>query len=370
MKYYLYSILCAILTLVGILDFKNDVYANEIAIVTLAGSGEVAFIDIENAKLIKTVQLDAPLPLGVAVTPDGETAIVTCALGQICFVDVAKMELKKCLKLLRGPEQIGATLIPNEFGGVDITPDSKTALVTEGNESGQLFFIDIETMELSGTKYQITVGDGPGTVIVNDIGTEAYVLDEGSTYIVNLSNRTNSLLCGPPLGNDEVDDFVLTLDESNAIYIGSDNNIYLRNKNTCVIKKAIEINDGRFREPLQVALSPDGTTAIMTSETDHSVTFFSVNIDVPPYLVVEESIDVGGGANGVAFTNDGQTAVVAVVSASLIQIIDVATRQIQATVQDDLGLAPIGVAIVNAPRKNWRTQHIVVRLLFSCLKIF
>ena len=346
MKSYLYWLLCATLVFGCLAGFENGVCASEVAIVTLTGSGEVAFIDIENAKLIKTVQLNAPFPFRVTVTPDGKTAIVTSPFGQICFIDVTKMELIKCLKLLKGPEQIGTTLIPNDFGGVDVTRDGKTALVTEANELGQLFFIDLDTKEPSGPPLEI--GDDITTVIVNSNGTQAYVLDidNSSTYTVNLSDRTKSLFCGPPAGNDEVEDFVLTPDESHAIYIGSDNRIYLRDLNTCAIKETIEIDDGRFREPNQVALSPDGNVAIITNVTDQSVTFFSVDIGEQPHIIVEETIDVGGGPSGVAFAQGGQTAVVAVSDTNLLQIIDVASRQIKATIQDELGLAPIGVAIV------------------------
>ena len=343
MKNYFYLLLCATLTLCSIMDFENDAFANEFAIVTLGGSGEVAFIDIETAKLIKTVQLNAPFPYRVAVTPDGKTAVVACSLGQICFIDIVNMEFVKCLKLLSGPEQHGVTFQPNEFEDVCVTPDGKTALVTEGNEWGQLFYIDIETMELSGTPF--TIGDGGDTVIVKSSGLEAYVLDNGNVHIVNLSQGT-FVTVSQPAGTDEIPDFTLTPDESRAIFIDVDNWIYLFDTNTWNILDKKRVNEDRFTEPNQVAISPNGTLAIVTNDTDQSITFVTVGLSS---LNIGETIGVGGNPNGVAFTQDGQNAVIAVMNTSLVEIIDVANREIKTTVKDELGLAPIGVAIAKAP---------------------
>ena len=48
-----------------------------------------------------------------------------------------------------------------------------------------------------------------------------------------------------------------------------------------------------------------------------------------------------------AFTQNGQIAVIAMPDTGLVQIIDVASRTITATITDDLDLAPVGVAIVD-----------------------
>jgi len=163
--------------------FENAIQAKEIAIVTLFGSGEVAFIDIKNARVMKRVKLKdrASLPIHVAVTPNQKTAIVTCDTGYICFIDIEKARCVKTLTLLSGPEQHGITLQPNSFEDVHATPDGKTALVTESNEEGQLFFLDIETMELAGDP--LTMGDDPNTVIIDSSGSKAYILDRGDMHI-------------------------------------------------------------------------------------------------------------------------------------------------------------------------------------------
>ena len=340
MKHYFYWIFTITLAFGWLTASENMAKAGEIAIVSLNGSGEVAFISIERAKVLKTVQLEAPLPRRIAVTPDGRTAIVTCESGYICFVDVASMELVKCLELLSGPELHGITLQPNQFEDVFTTPDGRTALITEGNEQGQLFFVDMETMELSGEP--LNIGDGPSTVIVKSSGSDAYVLDDGNMHIVNLPER--SFVTFPePAGTDEISDFAITPDETQAIFVHG-NWIYLLDTNTWRILDKKRVNEERFTEPDQVAVSPDGTVAIVTNGTDQSITFITIG---QSSLTIDTTIEVGGCADGVAFTQDGQTAVVALTNTSLVKIIDVANRQVKATISEKLGLAPLGVAIIN-----------------------
>ena len=154
--------------------------AQDVAVVAMLGSSEVDFIDIDTATVLKRVKLigRASLPQKVAVTPDGATAIVTCETGYICFVDVASMTATKTLRLLKGPERIGRTLVPNEFEGVEVTPDGTTALVTEGNEGGALLFVDIATQEIIGSPLML-LGDGPGELAITPDGVNAFVVDDG-----------------------------------------------------------------------------------------------------------------------------------------------------------------------------------------------
>jgi DNA-binding beta-propeller fold protein YncE len=316
--------------------------AGEIAIVTLSGSGEVAFISIEREAVLKTVQLGVPFPGSVAVTPDGRTAVVTSESGYICFVDVASIELVRCLELLSGPEQDGITLLPNEFADVFFTPDGRTALITEGNEIGQLFFVDMETMELSGEP--LNVGDSPSTVIIKSSGSEAYVLDDGNIHVVNLPERS-FVTFSEPLGTDEVSDFAITPDESRAIFIDEEfDSIFLLDTNTWGILDQKQVNEQRSTGSNQVAVSPDGTMAIVTNGADPSITFVTIG---QSSLTIDATIEIGGTANGVSFTQDGETAVVTLANTSLVKIIDVANRQIKATISERLGLAPNGVTIVD-----------------------
>lgn len=252
------------------------------------------------------------------------------------------MECVKTLKLLSGPEQHGVTLQPNEFEDLCITMDGKTALVTEKNELGQIFMLDIATMALSGEPFYL--GDEPDRIIINSntIPHETYVLDNGSMHILKGDDTYDFI--DRPTGNDEIPDFTLTPDGSRAIFVDSDNWVYLISTTTWTILDQKQVNENRFTEPSQVAVSADGTLAIVTNSTDQSITFVTITSNS---LNIEQTIPVNGTAEGVAFTQDGQTAVVTVLNTGLVKIIDIPGRQVKATVNENLGLGPCGVAIVD-----------------------
>jgi len=321
---------------------ENRVYASEVAIVTSSGSGEVAFISIESKQVIGTVKLGLPFPDRIAATPDGRTAIVSHMEGYISFLDITTMACVKNLELLRGPEGTETTPICNEFGDVAVTPDGITAIVTEANELGQLFFFNMGTMVQSGST--LFLGDDPGAVVIKSDGTKAYLLDEGDIYSVRLPERVNEgILCFQPAGTDEIEDFDLTLDETRSVLIDCDDRIYLIDMSTCSVLDTVTLNEDIYLGTNEIAISPTGTTAIVTNPDYQGITFVSIGATS---LNVIETIDVGGGADSVAFTPDGQKAVVTIRDKSLVAIIDVTARKIEATISDNLGLAPTGVVIV------------------------
>lgn len=343
MRRYTILLYCIIITFVLPVSFKDQVKAGEMAIVAMSGSGEVAFISVENEEVIKTIELNVPYPSLVETTPDGKTAVVVCGGGHICFIDINTMECVKILELLWGPEQHGITFQPNEFEGICITPDG-LALVTEANERGQLFVIDTETMELAGEPWNIS-GD-PTRIILKSDGSKAYYLDEGSIYYVNplFPPLNYGIQYLQPAGHDEVGGFdLVTNNESRAIISDYDNWIYLIDLRWSVILDQKQVNMERFTEPSSLKVSPTGTIAIVANGTDPSITFVAISGDT---LTIEETIEVGGPSSSVAFTHDGQTAVVTIPRMSQVQIIDVANRQVKATISKELGLAPLGVKII------------------------
>ena len=181
---------------------------------------------------------------------------------------------------------------------------------------------------------------------------EAYVLDNGDVHILRLVagawtyDTTIPEPCGP-----EIEDFDLTPDGSRAILMDLDNRIYLVDTSAWNILNMVVVED-RTTEPLQVAVSPvvdgDGNVmAILTNATDQSITVVTIGADNT--MSYETPIDVFCSPDGVAFTPDGQTAVVACPNTSEVKIIDVATEKVT-TISKGLGLAPVGVAIVDVPK--------------------
>jgi DNA-binding beta-propeller fold protein YncE len=306
----------------------------------MTGSGEVAFIDIKKGKVTKSVKLldGASLPGGIAITPDQSTVVVASRTGYISFLDVEERSVLKTLTLLSGPEQIGITMMPNEFARVAITPDGTTAVVTEGNEWGQLFVVDLVTMELVGDTFFI--GSGPNTIIINY--DAAYVLDGRNMHVLIPDVSANTF---PIPDFDAGDDFALTPDGTQAIVLGG-GSFYLMDTSTWSTIHRLHVDENVYGEVSgrQVAVSPDETLAIVTSGTEPSIIFVSI---LGSSLEILEVLEMEGTANGVAFTQDGQTAVVTLSEASMIKIIDVPTRQVRATVKGKLGLVPTDVVIAD-----------------------
>jgi DNA-binding beta-propeller fold protein YncE len=340
MKTFPNWLLCTSLVSLFLTTLGNPAQAKDIAIVSMTGSGEVAFIDIKKGKVTKSVKLldGASLPAGIAITPDQSTVVVASRTGYISFLDVEEKSVLKTLTLLSGPEKAGITLIPNEFNRVAITPDGSTAVVTEGNEWGQLFVVNLETMEL--VRGDIFIGDSPNTIIINS--DTAYVLDGTNMHVLtNVSANTF-----PIPDFDAGDDFALTADGTQAIVLGG-GSFYLMDTSTWSTIYELSVDENVYGEVTgrQVAVSPDETLAIVTSGTEPSIIF--VSILGSSSLEILEVLEIGGTANGVAFTQDGQTAVVTLSEASMIKIIDVPTRQVRATVSGKLGLVPTDVVIVD-----------------------
>jgi DNA-binding beta-propeller fold protein YncE len=274
-------------------------------------------------------------------------AIIVSDTGYVRFIDLSGTEPRhaKTLKLLKGPEKSGVTLIPNEFSSVTVTPDGTTALVTEGNEGGQIFQIDIATMTLKGSPWMI--GDDPSSIVVTSDGLEAWILDDGNVHIVDLSDGSFTTVI-TPTGTDEIGDLAITPDESRAIMADADNNIYLLDTSTWTVLDVASVNPRRFAELGQIAVSPDGSLAIVTSSSDQSITF--VSIAGSSRLIVKRTIRVKGTAEGIAFTADGQKAVVTLLNTDKVAIIDVPNRLVDATVSTrKKGLAPAAVTIVDLP---------------------
>ena len=146
-----------------------------------------------------------------------------------------------------------------------------------------------------------------------------------------------------PTGFDEIGGLDLVPNnESRAVLCDCDNRVFLINIEARVILDQQEVDTERFTEPSSLKVSPTGTLAIVANSTDPSITFVAIDGDT---LAVEETIEVGGPASSVAFTQDGQTAVVTVPRTSAVKIIDVSGRQVKATLSEELGLAPLGVTI-------------------------
>jgi YVTN family beta-propeller protein len=167
------------------------------AFVTNNMSGTVSTIDVKTRKKDPSDIPVGPVPFGVAVTPDGKTAFVTDATGTVSTIDV-KTRKKDPSDIPVGPAPIGVAL----------TPDGKTAFVANYGPFtsfsaaidailhpppgivGTVSAIDVKSRTNDPT--DITVGALPAGVAVTPDGKTAFVtnLSSGTVSTIDVKTKT------------------------------------------------------------------------------------------------------------------------------------------------------------------------------------
>jgi YVTN family beta-propeller protein len=145
-------------------DGKTAVVVNGGGLATLATppttvGATVSTIDVKTRTKHPDDIPVAPFPLGVAVTPDGKTAFVNGPSGMVSTIDVKSRT--------KHPADIP---VGGGGAGVAVTPDGKTAVVVNANvdpsdvQSGTVSTIDVKTRTKNPT--DITVGRFPFQVAI------------------------------------------------------------------------------------------------------------------------------------------------------------------------------------------------------------
>jgi len=110
----------------------------------------VSVIDTSTNTAVRTVTMKGCVPWGVAITPNGTDAYVTCP-PKVSVIDTVSNRIVKTITVGHGPT------------GVAITPDGSHAYVVK-NSSSNLLVIDIATNTVVKT---LSVGKYPVTVAIN-----------------------------------------------------------------------------------------------------------------------------------------------------------------------------------------------------------
>src|SRR5262245_13987734 len=296
----------------GVSALSIRVRCRATAVVTNYGSGTVSTIDVNTRTKNRPDIPVGPVPSGVAITPDGKTAFVTNLTGTVSTIDV-KSRTKDPTDIPVGPAPVG----------VAITPDGTTAFVTnfgpftflsEAVDAireptpgivGTLSTIDVKTRTKDPT--DIPVGALPLGVTVTPDGKTAFVTNLGSGTVSTIDVKTKT-------------------------------------------KNPTDIPVGLY--PAGVAVTPDGKTAFVTNfgpftnldpSTPEGIGTVST-IDVKTGTKDFTDIAVGSGAVGVAVTPDGKTAFVANRASGTVSTIDVDTKSKSLT-DIPVGANPNGVAV-------------------------
>jgi YVTN family beta-propeller protein len=136
------------------------------AFVSDAGTDSLFVVNLETKDLVDRVPV-APVPLALAITPDGQSVY---AVGAGNSLDRGPDSVSV---IDAGSNRVIATITVGDYpDGIAITPDGRTAYVT--NASGSISEIDVATNRVSHT---IPLEREPGSPTVSPDGRTLYFLD-------------------------------------------------------------------------------------------------------------------------------------------------------------------------------------------------
>jgi YVTN family beta-propeller protein len=281
----------------------------------------VSVIDTTSNTVIASIQ--APSPIGIAITPDATKVYVTSEFSnKVSVIDTAT--------------NLVTAEIPVGFEPVDlaITPDGTRAYVV--NLFGRrISVIDTATDTVIQTLFTGT----PSDITITPDGSRAYVNlnDAGHSDVVVFDPSTNTglariMLCCASF-------HLAASPDGKLVYVTREGGISVIDTTTNTVIDNIPITS-----PRGVAFTPDGSRAYVTTLDGPGPNNVAV-IDTATKAVIA-SVVVGFVPLGVATTFDSKRAYVTNFDSDTVSVIDTATNLVIATIP--VGSGPIGIAITPA----------------------
>lgn len=307
------------------------------AYVTVSSDGTVVPVDLA------TDTVGAPIPVGIdpisiAITPDGTTAYVVMGL------DINGVYPINIATNTAGPPIVFPDTTNRD--GIAITPNGTAAYVVNvaGPSSNTVQVINIPANTLGVV---IPVGSAPNSIAITPDGTLAFVTNTGDNTVTVIDIATNTTPFPPiALASNPMGIAITPNGQTAYVVINGNNTVVPINIATRTTGTAIAIGSAN---PEKIAINPAGTIAYVTAG-DGTVTPISIPSNIAGTTI---SVDPGNGLQGVAFTSDGQLALVVDNSASTVVPITVATQFVGTAIPVGLNAfsAPVGIAItpVSAP---------------------
>jgi len=154
-------------------------FAPEVAVIATASNTVVAVVPLVGCGF-------APIPIYIAITPDG------------AFAYVANTSSNDVSVIATASNTVVATVPvgPNPQGGVAITPDGAFVYVPNRNSD------DVSVIATAGNTVVATVpgGDGPNGVAITPDGAFAYVTNNGSNDVSVIATASNTVVATVPVG--------------------------------------------------------------------------------------------------------------------------------------------------------------------------
>jgi YVTN family beta-propeller protein len=236
--------------------------------------------------------------LGIAVSGDGNRVVTVDSSNGL-------------LDVISGGRLRDQVLVGGQTTGVALSPDGRTALVTDsevGNASGILAVVDTATASVTA---RITVGSGPSGVVFSPDGRLAYVADTGYVGAGNIDVvdlRRGIVTDSVPVGKQPAG-LTLNGDGSRLYVIDATLYLPLPLPPTPTLPGDVDIIDTRSLKviatvpvgvaPLFASMSPSGQTLAVGDYGSNAVTLLDTT------TLAVHTVSVTNGVFGLAYSTDG-----------------------------------------------------------------
>jgi YVTN family beta-propeller protein len=268
-------------------------------------AGRVRLYDITTGNQTANLAV-AAAPLAVDIHPDGTTAVVSHESGAntISVIDVVN-------KTLMSSISTGGNNLSNQV--IRITPDKSHAIAAISNN---VIFVNLTTGFTTATLSTGTVGD----IQLSFDGQYAFVSNFNSRLIDIASQTVVDTLSVAPTAEaaaSPIEHRVVGLNNR----FREDIHLYDTNGAAGFVEAvALSGEPDEGDAPRTIAITPDGTTAVVANNTSRNVAILDLTT-----RTVRAYVDTGDRPLGVAVTPDGTHAVVCNGDGDTVSIIDLAT---------------------------------------------
>jgi YVTN family beta-propeller protein len=266
-------------------------------------------------------------PAEVAITPDGQRALVTdSSLNQVWVINV------QTRAVIGSPVAVGVT--PE---AVAITPDgSKAYVANSGAGTVSVLNLSQSPVTVSAT---VTVGGAPSDVAIRPQGDLALVADDNGNTVSAIETSNNTVSGSPVAVGSSPAAIAITPDGSEAfvVNLGAGTLTELALPTLAVADTITGLNPGIS----SIAISPSEPLALVTNKTNEELAYVGttsgdvLDVVIPPQLNQPE---------GIAFGASGAAAYIPNGAAASLAVLDVDDAAVTTNVAT--GGGPTGVTIV------------------------
>jgi len=224
------------------------------------------------------------------------------------------------------------TTIPigNSPRNLAITADGSRLYATN-REDDTISVVDTTTDAVVGT-VELAEGDGPEGIAVTPDGATSFVVNHGSSTVAVVDNARGTPLRAIPVPTSPTD---VVVDGEGHAYVTSNDGASLVELDTEEVLSALSIG----ARPQSLAITPDGSLAAVTDGQNGTLML----MDAAGFTAPFDEIAVGTGPDGVALTDDAETAYVVNIEDDSVAVVDLVQGAVVTRIP--VGDRPISVAL-------------------------